>query len=225
MGDSTSKQRGRPRDTRIAESVTAATLQLLEDGGYAAVSVGEVARCAQTSRPAIYRRWSGRPELVLAAIESRLTTPVPPDTGCTLCDIADSLTIFLTAYRTIRPEVFSALYADCVPDPELHRRYLEAVIEPSRKAVREMLRRAVARGDLRDDVDIERLLDIVAAFVHYRALFGDHLDDEEAERTIETIMRGAAVDYEALLAHGRALDGGHVDGAGEHHVRIGGAGA
>lgn len=219
--DSTNKPRGRPRDARIAASVTAATFQLLEEGGYAAVNVGEVARRAGTSRPAIYRRWSGRAELVLAAIESRLTTPAPPDTGCTLCDIADSLTIFLAAYRTIRPEVFSALYSECVLDPELRRRYLEAVIEPSRRAVREMLQRAVARGDLRDDVDIERMLDIVAAFVHYRALFGDHLGDEEAERTIETIMRGAAVDYDALLAHSLAMDGNHVDRAGEHHVRIG----
>ncbi|TDP30823.1 TetR/AcrR family transcriptional regulator [Nocardia ignorata] len=215
-----SRPGGRPRDARIATDVTEATLRLLADGGYFAVNVGEVARAAQTSRPAIYRRWSGRPELVLAAIESRLDTPGPPDTGCTLCDIAESLTIFLAAYRTISPEVFGALYSECVADPALHQRYLEAVIEPSRKAVRAMLRSAVDRGDLRDDVDIKGMLDIIAAFVHYRALFGNHLEDADAERVIETVMRGAAVDYEALLAHSRAIDGDHVDQTGTHHVHL-----
>lgn len=211
---------GRPRDAGIATAVTAATLQLLENSAYFAVSVGEIARRAGTTRSAIYRRWSGRPELVLAAIESRLDTPLPPDTGCTLCDIADGLTLFLAAYRTIAPEVYSALYSECAADPELRRRYLDTVIEPSRKAVREMLLRAVDRGDLRDDVDIERMLDLIAAFVHYRALFGNHLDDEDAERAIETIMRGAAVDYDALLAHSQSIQGDHLDAAGAHHVHI-----
>ncbi|MFC4126386.1 TetR/AcrR family transcriptional regulator [Nocardia rhizosphaerae] len=212
---------GRPRDTGLDPAITAATLDLLAEGGYPAVSVGEVARRAHTSRPAIYRRWSGRPALVLAAVESRLDTPLPPDTGCTLCDMAEGLAIFLGAYRTIRPEVFGALYAECVTDPALHRRYREAVIEPSRTAVGAMLRRAVDRGDLRDDADIDQLLDIVAAFVHYRALFGEHLDDDDAERAIETVMRGAAVDYDALLAHSLAMDGDHIDEAGTHHVRLG----
>lgn len=218
-----SRPGGRPRDARIDSDVTAATLELLDSGGYFAVTVGEVARCAGTSRPAIYRRWSGRPALVLSAIESRLDTPAPPDTGCTLCDLGDSLSLFLDAYRTIRPEVFGALYSECVNDPELHRRYLHAVIEPSRKAVGETLRRAVGRGDLRADVDIERMLDIIAAFVHYRALFGAHLDDAEAERTIETVMRGAATDYDALLAHSRAMDGEHMADAGAHHIHLDGS--
>ncbi|MEV6280651.1 TetR/AcrR family transcriptional regulator [Nocardia sp. NPDC051832] len=212
---------GRPRDTEIDAAVTVSTLELLEEGGYFAISVGEVARRAGTSRPAIYRRWSGRAALVLAAFESRFDTPAPPDTGCTLCDLAEGLTIFLAGYRTIRPEVFGALYSECVTDPELHRWYLRAVVEPARMAVGEALHRAVARGDLRADVDVTRMLDLIASFVHYRTLFGEHPGDEDAEHVIEIVMRGAAADYDALLAHSLSLAGTHVDDAGTHHVHIG----
>jgi AcrR family transcriptional regulator len=211
---------GRPRDAHIDAAVTASTLDLLEEAGYLGVSLGEVARRAGTSRPAIYRRWPGRAALVLAAVESRLDTPSPPDTGCTLCDIGDSFAVFLAAYRTIRPDAFGALYSECLRSPELHRRYLEAVVEPSRRAVRATLRRAVDRGDLRREVDVEQLLDVIAAFAHYRALFGRHLSDAGAEQLIETLCRGAAVDFDALLAHSEELERAHRDGGGAHHVAL-----
>lgn len=209
---------GRPRDPHIDAAVLTATLAVLDEVGYTNVSLEEVARRAGTSRPAIYRRWSGRAELVLAAIGSRLTLPAPPDTGCTLCDIGDSFNVFLAAYRTIRPDAFNALYSECVRDPRLRERYLRTVIEPSRHAVRATLRRAIDRGDLRADVDVEQLLDVIASLVHYRVLFGQHLSDEDAERIIETLLRGAAVDYAALLAHSMELEREHFDTAGGHHV-------
>ncbi|MEU6646894.1 TetR/AcrR family transcriptional regulator [Saccharomonospora sp. NPDC046836] len=216
--DTNARPGGRPRDPHIDAAVLAATLGLLDEVGYTNVSLEEVARRAGTSRPAIYRRWSNRPALVLAAIGSRLDVPTAPDTGCTLCDIGDSFNIFLAAYRTIRPDAYIALYSECVRDPELQQRYVQTVVEPSRDAVRETLRRAVDRGDLRDDVDVEQLLDVIASLAHYRVLFGQHLSDDEAEKVIETLLQGAAVDYAALLAHSEALEREHFDSSGAHHV-------
>lgn len=197
---------GRPRDRHIDAAVIAATLAILDTQGYGGVSVEAVARRAGTSRPAIYRRWAGRASLVLAAIAGRLDVPTPPDTGCTLCDIDESFSIFLAGYRTIRPEILSALYADCATDPQLRDRYLATLVGPARTAVGCTLDRAIARGDLRADVDRDLILDLVASLVHYRAMFGpDHLRDDQAERAIEVLLRGAAVDYQALLAHSEAL--------------------
>lgn len=209
---------GRPRDPHIDRAVLDATLEILSEGGYAELSIEEVTRRAGTTRPAFYRRWAGRPELVLAAIATRLAVPEPPDTGCTLCDIGESFDVFLAAYRTLRPEVLSALYVDCAADPELRERYLDTVIEPARRSVGHTLARAAERGDLRPDADTEQLLDLVAAFVHYRALFArEHLTDEEAWNAIELLMRGAAADFAELLAHSEALEAGHDDG---HHVHL-----
>lgn len=208
---------GRPRDHHIDESIIGATLEILAAEGYGGVSVEAVARLAGTSRPAIYRRWKGRAPLVLAAIADRLEMPVPPDTGCTLCDIGDSFEVFLGAYRTISPEVLSGLYADCAADPELRARYLATVVEPARTAVGSTIDRAVTRGDLRSDVDRDLVLDLVASLVHYRAMFGPHhLNDQDAERAIETLLKGAAVDYSALLEHSESLYPEHFSTIGTH---------
>ncbi|GAB3702360.1 TetR/AcrR family transcriptional regulator [Nocardiopsis oceani] len=210
---------GRPRSEHIDRSVIAATLEILDTDGYGGVSLEAVARRAGTSRPAIYRRWAGRAPLVLAAIAHRLDVPTPPDTGCTLCDIGDGFNVFLDAYRTIRPESLSALYAECAPDPDLRARYLETIVEPARTAVGRTLDRAIARGDLRADINRNLLLDIVGSLVHYRAMFGpSHLDEAEAEEAIDVLLQGAAVDYTALLAHSAALEQEHAETSGAHHT-------
>ncbi|WP_460498898.1 TetR/AcrR family transcriptional regulator [Glycomyces tarimensis] len=223
-----SKQRGsaagggRPRDPQIDRALLASALELLDEVGYGGLTLEEVARRAGTSRPAIYRRWPGRASLALDAIATRLDVPSPPDTGCTLCDFDESFNVFLAAYRTIRPEVLSALYLECAPEPELQARYLETVVEPSRQAVGRTLDRAVARGDLRPETDREQLLDLIGALVHHRALFGGgHLTDTEAESAIETLLRGAAVDYPALLAHSRRLEQEHRGLSGAPRVHHG----
>ncbi|WP_199043500.1 TetR/AcrR family transcriptional regulator [Glycomyces salinus] len=200
---------GRPRDPEIDRALLSATLELLDELGYTKLTLEEVARRAGTSRPAIYRRWPGRAPLVLDAIATRLDVPSPPDTGCTLCDLDESFNVFLAAYRTIRPEVLNALYLECEPDAELKARYLETVVEPSRRAVGRTLDRAIARGDLRTDADRDQLLDLIGALVHHRALFGGHLTDAEAQSAIETLLRGAAQDYQALLDHSLALEQEH----------------
>ncbi|ROR73326.1 TetR/AcrR family transcriptional regulator [Bogoriella caseilytica] len=198
---------GRPRDRSIDDAVLTATLEILNEQGYAAMTFEGVARRAGTSRPAIYRRWPGRPALALAAIASRLSVPAPPDTGCTLCDFGEAFNVFLAAYRTIRPDVLSALYVDCAGDEELRCSYLDTVVEPARRAVAETVDRAINRGDLLRDTDRELLLDLFGALIHYRAQFGrEHLSDEEAYAAIETLLRGVAADFTGLVAHSEALD-------------------
>ncbi|MBD8505005.1 TetR/AcrR family transcriptional regulator [Hoyosella sp. G463] len=193
---------GRPRDRNLDAAILSATLELLAERGYLELSLEEVAHRAGTSRPAIYRRWPGRAPLALAAIADRLATPPPPDTGCTLCDLSEGIEVFLAAYRTIRPDVLSSVFADCSADPLLRDRYIEAIVEPPRRAVAQTLDRAIARGDIRPDADRDGLLDMLASIVHYRAVFqARHLTEDDASAVVETLLRGAAVDYPALVEH------------------------
>jgi AcrR family transcriptional regulator len=220
-GTATPGTGGRPRDPQIDRAVLDAASELLDAAGYAELTLEKVARRAGTTRPAIYRRWTGRAPLALAAVAARLRVPAAPDTGCTLCDLGESLGVFLAAYRTVRPDVLAALYAECAADPELRARYLGVVVEPSRRAVAATLAHASSRGDLRDDVDQDQVVDLFASLVQYRALFGDaHLSDQEAESAIELVLRGLAVDYDALLARSAALDLAHRGGPGAPHVHL-----
>jgi AcrR family transcriptional regulator len=201
---------GRPRDPQIDATVLEAALTVLDESGYGRLTIEEVARRAEATKPAIYRRWPTRQHLALAALASRIGESPVPDSGCTLCDLAEGIGIFLAAFRRIRPGVLAALFADCAADPELRNAFLSTLFDPPRAAVGQMLERAVARGDLRADIDRGLVLDMLSSVVHYRALFGHApTTDHEVEQAVEALLSGIAVDYPRLVAHSRALTAEH----------------
>ena len=199
---------GRPRDRQIDAAVVDATLVVLDEVGYGRLTLEEVARRAGTTKPAIYRRWSGRQRLVLAALSRRLGEARAPDTGCTLCDLDECLKVFVAAFRRMPPGVIGSLFADCAGDRELRAAFMTALFDPPRAAVWQTLERAHARGDLRDDVDLGLILDLIASFIHYRALFGHApTTNVEIERAVEALLQGIATDYPMLLEHSRRMSG------------------
>jgi AcrR family transcriptional regulator len=201
-------QVGRPRNPQIDAAVLEATLAVLDESGYGSLTLEEVARRAATTKPAIYRRWSSRQRLVLAALGLRLGNVRPPNTGCTLCDLDECLKLFVAAFRRMPPDVIGPLFADCAGDRELRAAFMRTLFDPPRAAVKETLDRAYARGDLRDEVDRDLVLDLVGSFVHYRTLFGHaRTSSVEIERAVEALLQGIAVDYPRLLEHSRRLNG------------------
>jgi AcrR family transcriptional regulator len=200
---------GRPRDPQIDAAVLKATIAVLGQSGYGGFTLEDVARRAGTSKPAIYRRWGTRQRLMLDALARRLGAVRPPDTGCTLCDLDECLKLFVGAFRRLPPDVVGPLWADCTGDPELRAAFLSAVFDPPRSAVRKTLERALASGDLREDVEIDLIVDMVGSLVHYRALFGHaSTSDLEIERAVEALLQGIATDYPHLLDRSRRT-GGH----------------
>ncbi|HTE66295.1 MAG TPA: TetR/AcrR family transcriptional regulator [Candidatus Binatia bacterium] len=199
---------GRPRDRQIDAAVLDATLAVLDASGYSRLTLEEVARQAGTTKPAIYRRWPTRQHLVLAALGLRLGDTRAPDTGCTLCDLDESLKVFVAAFRRMPPDVIGPLFADCVGDRDLRAAFMTTLFDPPRAAVKETLDRAHARGDLRDAVDRDLILDLIGSLIHYRALFGHApTSDAEIERAVEALLQGIATDYPRLLEHSRRLRG------------------
>ena len=197
---------GRPRDPGIDAAVLSAALTVLDDAGYGRLTLEEVARRAGTTKPAIYRRWPTRQQLVLAALGQRLGEVRAPDTGCTLCDLDESLKLFVAAFRRMPPDVIGPLFADCAGDRGLRAAFMSTLFDPPRAAVKETLERAYARGDLRDDVDLDLILDLLGSLVHYRALFGHaRTTNAEIERAVEALLQGIATDYPRLLEHSRSM--------------------
>jgi AcrR family transcriptional regulator len=199
---------GRPRNPQIDAAVLDATLAVLGRSGYRRLTLEEVARRAGTTKPAIYRRWPNRQRLVLAALGERLGDAQAPDTGCTLCDLDECLKLFVAAFRRMPPDVIAPLFADCADDRELRAAFMTTLFDPPRAAVKETLDRAQARGDLREDVDRDLILDLIGSLIHYRTLFGHaRTTDAEIEGAVEALLQGIAADYPRLLEHSRRVSG------------------
>ncbi|MEU1281878.1 TetR/AcrR family transcriptional regulator [Streptomyces sp. NPDC005805] len=192
---------GRPRDPAIDAAVLAATLGVLRDQGYTGFTLEAVAARAGTTKPTIRRRWPVRQDLVVDALASVLVTPPVPDNGCTRCDLTQSVRLLTEAlHERLPPGVLAPLLADCARDSRLHRRLVETVVQPSRRAAATAVRRAVERGDLHADTDPDMIVDLLASAVYQRALLDPDAEvPVPARASVDLILRGAAVDFDRLV--------------------------
>lgn len=164
---------GRKKDPQIDRAVLRATLELLEEIGYAGTTISQVASRVGVYRPAIYRRWPSKQHLVAEAVASALGQEPTPDTGDLRADLLTGVGTLVDAFTTTSvSRVLPALVADLAGQPELRQEFLNSVFQPRRASTARRLGAAAARGDIRPDFDMEFVLDALAAPVYYRALFG-----------------------------------------------------
>jgi AcrR family transcriptional regulator len=164
---------GRPRDESIDTEVVSAVLTLLKTRGYRAVTIEGIARKVKRARTSIYRRWPSKRHLVAYAVLNELGDNSAADTGTLREDLEAAVGTLLSAFAGPLGQALAGLVADMAQDPELADTIREEVLAARRKSMREAFVRARARGgEVRADLDIELVLDMLTAPFYYRTLFG-----------------------------------------------------
>jgi len=181
---------GRKKDPQIDQAVLRATLELLEEVGYAGTSISQVAARVGVYRPAIYRRWPSKQHLVAEAVASALGDEPTPDTGDLRADLLTGVGTLVEAFTATNvSRVLPALVADLARQPDLLQDFLDSVFQPRRASTARRLRAAAERGDIRPDFDMEFVLDALAAPVYYRALFGHgSVTPELTEQSVDLVL-------------------------------------
>lgn len=188
---------GRPRDARADRAILEATLELVAELGMYEFRTEDVAARAGVGKGAIYRRYRSKDELVTAAISALVSEEIAvPDTGSTRADLLVLMREAVELYsgslaRRLMPNLIPAI----AQKPELARAVREGFLAGRRKALSEVLRRGVERGDLRPDLDLELALDVLGGPLFYRLLVtGGPIDEQLAEGIADLILRGFAPD-------------------------------
>jgi AcrR family transcriptional regulator len=192
---STGRGPGRPRDARRDEAILTATLAILRNQGYQALTIDGVAREAGVSRPTIYRRWPSKPALVVGALvqSARLALPVV-DTGSLRRDLiaVQRHQVDLMSSPESR-RVTSGLIADLSTDPELAETYVNNYLAPRRAIVWQVLQRGVDRGELDADTDFAFVYDLLVGPLFIRAVvWGQPLARDVAEKTADVVLTAFA---------------------------------
>jgi len=185
--------RGRPRSEVSHEAILSAVLDLLKKEGYQGITIEGVARHAGVGKQTIYRWWRCRAEIVLEAYANHAASKVPvPDSG----SVRSDLEIFLaTAFRRLNRvtgSIMRGLMADAVLDPEFGAILRDVFLVRRRQAFKVILSKGVERGELRADVDLDVLIDLISGAMWYR-LMAQHekLDVAFARKLARLVLQGA----------------------------------
>jgi AcrR family transcriptional regulator len=163
---------GRPRDARIDSEVVTAVLNALKSGGYRAVTIDGIARQVGRARSSLYRRWPSKRHLVAYAVVSELGENPATDTGNIRSDLEAAVGTLLRAFRGPLGQALAGLVADMAQDAALALTIRRRVLAPRRRSMREALERARQRGEAREGLDVELVLDMLTGPFYFRTLFG-----------------------------------------------------
>lgn len=183
-------RRGRRRSTRSHEAVLAATVTVLDDVGYPALTMEAVAAAAGVGKATIYRWWPSKASLVVEALETTIPVPRAVSTGDTTTDIRAIVQAAVDDYvRTPLGPNLAVITADATTDPHVADR-LAALLGSRRAAHASVLLAAAGRGDLPHDIDVHLLLDIITGTLVHRALLGVAPDEHTLNQLTNLITTG-----------------------------------
>jgi AcrR family transcriptional regulator len=192
MSDPEVRRRPGGRSARVRAAVLDATLELLLRHGLEGFKVSEVAEQAEVHETSIYRRWGTRENLLIDALLGATEQLLVPDTG--------SLRDDLTAYATDLAEFLATPVGHALEhtlavagdDPDTRRardHYWTSRYERSRQ----MVTRAIERGELPDTVEPRLVIDMLVSPLHFRiVLTREPIDARMPAQLVDALLGGIA---------------------------------
>jgi AcrR family transcriptional regulator len=176
--------RGRPRDPNLDAAILHAALEGLIEHGYDRLSMDEIAVRAQVGKGAVYRRWPSKAELVVDAIVMwRLArSPVAvPDAALEAMPDMDEADGAMFA-------VLLGLLTAASRDSELTAALDANLLELARSTIRDVLERAVRRGEIEPGRDLSLVPDMMIGLNLLRIVAGQPIDREFFRRVIDDLV-------------------------------------
>ncbi|MFD9811933.1 TetR/AcrR family transcriptional regulator [Streptomyces sp. NPDC059080] len=197
-GTAPAPPRGRPRDAARDRALLDATLAVLAESGYSGLTTAAVAARAGVSTATLYRRWSSKEDLVVAAAATFTEDPQgPPDTGSLEGDLRVVLRDKAAAMTGEGGRLMRALIGEAARNTVLAQALTAAFLEPVHRRVAEVVRRAVERGEIPPAEDADLLGEVVVGPVMSRFILtprppeqvGAAAAQEAADRFLPFVLR------------------------------------
>jgi AcrR family transcriptional regulator len=206
MTDTSAKtrSRGRPRSATSQKAILAKAVEILLEQGLTSMSMDDVAKRAGVSKATIYRWWASKELLALDALATEWALPVPNselDTGSLRGDLLARIDPWLHQLNQKPYErIIAGLLAQTQTDPEFAKLYRERFVAPRRDETRKLLLRAVDRGEIAADTNLEVTLDLLYGPIYHRLLHRHApLNDQFVTQVIDAVIA-------AISAGGLTLD-------------------
>jgi AcrR family transcriptional regulator len=165
---------GRKRDHTRDPEILAAALDVLAETGFDGMTIDMVATRAKAGKATLYRRWPSKSELVIDAVaclkQGDLDLDRLPDTGTLRGDL-----VALIKPRSIeagekKMQIMAGLMSMLSAAPELADAANSAIVRPRAVANKFLMQRAIDRGEISPQCDIDTLCLVTPSMAAYRTL-------------------------------------------------------
>ncbi|WP_280391420.1 TetR/AcrR family transcriptional regulator [Nocardia brasiliensis] len=178
------------RGQQRVDAILAATLDLVAEQGYPAMTMDAVAARANASKATIYRRWRNKAELVKAALDAYDAdhNAAIPVTGTLRGDLLAVLEALCTKASERYTTMIGGLVAAMQFDADLAAALREHIEDEELSPFHDALRRAMDRGDLPADTDVDLIHDVAEAMILRQTQLGSGFDDTFITRLVDDVL-------------------------------------
>lgn len=198
MGDSAvpevRRKRGRPRNPEADGRILAAASSLILRRGFDSMTVDEVATNAGVGKATVYRRWARKEDLAVAAMEQLYRDEMPsPDTGSIRGDLHESYASVLSFINSPKgTDYVRTMIKESMRDARIADLYRKAAERAERGEVA-MFERAKARGEVRQDLPISAIVQLITGVIAIRAITGQAMPTvDDLDPLVDFVLHGVA---------------------------------
>lgn len=204
--------RGRPRDVELDRRLTSAVLEVLGEEGFEGLTFEAVARRSKASKASLYRRWSTKRDMVLAAVKDgpARKTSVPLEPGACLRDDLLALVRRLAATMSAADTGTALMLLQAgLEDPDLCDAIEEAVGPTGARLPQPVIDAAVARGELPTDADPFAYEEVVGAVLLLRRANGLAITEDYLQSLVDAVVIPALTASPARVGLPAGIFSGH----------------
>ena len=177
------------RSERVRQLVLDTTAQLVAEVGVERTSIDEIASRSGVAKTTIYRHFPSKQVLVVEAVHACTHIPVVTDTGSLRDDLVSCFSGMTKAsYEGRLGDMMLSLMDAAQRDPELGR-LVRAQSEQRRRFATSVIERAVERGDLPSDVDVDLLVTMLSGpLVYTKLVRGQRVTEELVATVVDSVL-------------------------------------
>ena len=175
---------GRPLDENVDAAILETAWRVLLEDGYARMSIARVAEEARVGRPAIYRRYKYKSELVAAVLADKQARNAPIDTGSAREDLIAHLEF---ARRRFVIELAGTMIVEGRKNPELLEGFRRGMLQPRVGDIIAALERGKERGEVRRDLDSEVAVHAIMGALMYHRIASGQPKKGWSEHVVDTL--------------------------------------
>jgi AcrR family transcriptional regulator len=191
----------RTKSKEAHQEALRSVLEVLSTRGLAGFTIEAVAEHAGVARTTIYRHWTTKEELLGEALASVAAGITVPNTGSARQDLVSFMQRITqaTAQSAVAP-MAAQLLAEAYANPRLMEVFRRTIVVPRRAQAAEILTAGKRRGEIRDDVDIELVMDAMIGTAHAAALIRPfHEIGDLPERLVDLLWRSIAASGDRMI--------------------------
>jgi AcrR family transcriptional regulator len=186
------RKRGRPRNPEADGRILAAASSLILMRGFDSMTVDEVAANAGVGKATVYRRWARKEDLAVAAMEQLYRDEMPaPDTGSIREDLCAMYASVLTFVNSpAGTDYVRTTIKESMRDERIATLYREAS-ERAERGATEVFQRAIDRGEVRPDIPLGVVVQVLGSLVSTRAVTGQPMPTlEDLDQLVDFVLHG-----------------------------------